>query len=135
MGQIDNFLLTDCADCFSVLFRNNATIDLPLSDEGQNSLYTSSTYEFWWRTAYVMPGETYKFGDIFTLKSNQGDVTMKIVPDTEDQTNLSNARFELYGPTGLMHRIPESNLTMNTPWCYNVVPRHTGRRYPPEWRL
>ena len=29
VGQIDNFLLVDCAECFSVNFRNNADIELP----------------------------------------------------------------------------------------------------------
>ena len=108
VGHIDDFLLVDCAECFSVNFRNNDNIELILTESGQASLAVGSTFEFWWRTADVMDGDTYRFGDVFKIKgdSQSGDITLRVVEDTEDPSNMGNAKFELIGPTGSARRIP-----------------------------
>ena len=120
VGQIDNFLLVDCAECFSVNFLNNATIEMPLTAKGQDAIEGASTYEFWWRTADVIDGETYLFGDIFTIEGDDssGDITLRVVEDTEDPSNMGNAKWELTGPAGTMRRIPEQP-TYNE---YAVIP-------------
>ena len=120
VGQIDNFLLVDCAECFSVNFRNNATIELPLTEKGMDAVSGASTYEFWWRTADVIDGEAYNFGDIFTIEGDDssGDITLSVVEDTEDPSNMGNAKWQLTGPAGTMRRIPEQP-TFNE---YAVIP-------------
>ena len=78
------------------------TLNCHLTDEGMNAVQGGSTYEFWWRTADVIDGDTYRFGDIFKLKGDDasGDITLSIIEDTQDPSNMGNAQIPTDGTCG-----------------------------------
>ena len=105
-----NDVLTDISESYSVQFRNNKNIVLPLRSplETNLGLVGEFSLSWWFRTQSPKHGEAFNLGNVLKLTSaNDGsDLSFMLSPD-DTPSNLDSIRWRLQG-FGDLNRLPEN---------------------------